>query len=335
MEKVFDIHIHFSFDIPLAETIAIFKEEFAATGTAKGCFLSLPHHAANGVVDYDETQNIKALYLKKVFAPNFYAFAGLVHPKDHSDEKAVAKEFLRQAEEYFSAGYDGMKMLEGYPTLLKAWRVPLDSPIYDDYYAFMEENGYPIILHAGNPQENWDITKASAHAIQAGRVYDSSYPTKAEITAQIFRVLEKHPKLKLILAHFGFMSYDISEAERFLSYPNTLLDTTPGGEQFINMQKDWNTWLPFWEKYQDRILYGTDYYAFPKDENWETAFQRRPKFLRQFFETDTEHDYLGETFKGVKFDERLLEKIYWNNAERILGKPKQIDEEYLSSNFNN
>ena len=331
MEKVFDMHIHYSFDMPLKTTIEIFKEEFSVTHTQKGCFLSLPHQVVNGVVSYDETQNIKALYLKKAFAPDFYAFAGLIHPQDHSDEKAVAKEFLRQAETYFSVGYDGMKMLEGYPSLLKAWGVPLDSKVYDDYYAFMEENGYPIILHIANPEENWNITQASLQAIQAGRVYDGSYPTKAEITAQVFRVLEKYPRLKLTLAHFGFMSYDVAEAERFMSYPNTLFDTTPGGEQLINMSKSWEQWLPFWEKYQDRILYGTDYYAFPKDDHWETAFQRRPKFLRQFLETDTKHDYLGEKFRGVKLDERLLQKICWDNAERIFGKPKKIDEKYLFS----
>lgn len=331
MEKVFDMHIHYTFDMPLKKTIEIFQEEFEATHTGKGCFLSLPHHAEKGAVRCDKTQNIKALYLKKAFAPDFYAFSGLIHPQDHSDEKAIAKDFLRQAETYLSVGYDGMKMLEGYPSLLKAWSLPLDSKIYDDYYAFMAENGYPIILHAGNPQENWDMTKASLQAIQADRVYDESYPTKAEITAQVFRVLHKHPNLKLILAHFGFMSYDMAEAERFMSYPNTLFDTTPGGEQMLNMGKDWDTWLPFWETYQDRILYGTDYYAFPKDGDWETAFQRRPKFLRQFFETDTEHAYLGEKFKGVKLDGGMLEKIYWDNAQRVFGQPKTIDEQYLGS----
>ncbi len=125
------------------------------------------------------------------------------------------------------------------------------------------------------------------------------------------------------------MSYDIKEAEHFLSYPNTLFDTTPGGEQLINMQKSWDQWLPFWEKYPDRILYGTDYYAFPKDENWETAFWRRTKFLREFLETGTEHEYLGESFRGVKLDERLLSKICYGNAERIFGTPQKIDEEYL------
>ena len=332
MKEVFDIHIHYSFEIPLDKTIEIFKKEFQETLTTKGCFLSLPHHAKDGIVDYDEVQNIKGLYLKKSFAPNFYAFAGLVHPKNHTDEKTIAKDFLRQVEEYFSVGYDGMKMLEGYPSLLKAWGVPLDSAIYDAYYSFMQENGYPIIMHVANPNENWDINRASQYAIQAGRVYDSSYPTKDEITAQVFAIMKKFPKLKLSLAHCGFFSEEKENAERFLGdYENTMLDITPGGEQLLTMAKDWSYWLKFIEKYQDKIFYGTDFYAF-SDENkefWKINFMRRPKFIREFFETDTEHEYVKEKFVGVKLDSALLQKIYWDNAEKLLGTPKTIMDSYF------
>ena len=198
----------------------------------------------------------------------------------------------------------------------------------------MEENGYPILIHVANPKENWDIHKASPEAIKAGRVYDSSYPTKEEIMTQVFRVMEKFPALKLILAHFGFMSYDKTEAERYMAYPNTCLDITPGGEQFINMQKNWDDWLPFWEKYQDRIFYGTDFYAFPKDENWEVAFMRRPKFLRQFLETNTEHEYLGEKFFGVDLEKKLLDKIYRENFIKLLGDPKKICDQFLIDEAN-
>ena len=332
MEKVFDLHVHYTFDIPLQKTISIFKEEFALTETEKYCFLSLPHHAEKNGVSYDEMQNVKGLFLKKTFAPNAYAFAGLVHPTAHEDIDEIAKNFLAQAKDYLANGYDGIKMLEGYPSLIKAWDLPLDSPIYDLFYSFMEENGYPILLHLANPKENWDIATASPAAIQAGRVYDDSYPTKEKLTAQIFHVLEKHPNLKLILAHFGFMSYDIAEAERFLSYPNTLFDITPGGEQLINMQKAWRSWLPFWEKHQNRILYGTDFYAFPQDELWEISFQRRPKFVRQFLETDLQHDYLDESFNGVALPKALRDKIYRENFTCLLGQPKPINLAYLESN---
>ena len=103
-------------------------------------------------------------------------------------------------------------------------------------------------MHIANPDENWDLDNASEYAIQQGRVYASTYISKDEITAQLFNVLEKHPKLKLTVAHFGFFSKNYSDAERFMSYENSVLDITPGGEQLINMSKDWLKWQPFFEK---------------------------------------------------------------------------------------
>ena len=327
MEKVYDLHIHFTFDIPLKETVEIFREEFEYTNTEKYCFLSIPYKLHGESVSLEDTQNLKALYLKKSFAPNAYAFAGLEY--DSEDLSALADSFLRQAKEYFSVGFDGMKMLEGYPSLLKARKIPLHHKVYHKFYEFMEKNGYPIIMHMANPKENWDITKASADAKAQGRVYDDSYPTKEEITDQVFKVMQQFPNLKLILAHFGFFSYDISLAERFLSYKNTAFDITPGGEQLINMSKEWDKWLPFWVKHQDRIFYGTDFYAFPKDEKWEISFNRRPKFVRQFLETDKLHDYLGEQFKGVLLDKSIRDKIYRNNFTNLLGEPKLVDTAYM------
>ena len=325
MEKVFDLHVHYKFDIPLPEMVEIFREEFSATGTEKECFLSLPHYDQEKKVIFDEMQNVKGLFLKWAFSPNAYAFAGLEHPTDHTDEKAMAEQFLSQAKEYLSAGFDGIKMLDGYPSLVKSWNLPVDSPVYDPFYAFMEKNGYPILMHIANPKECWDIVSAPPHLIEQGRVYDSTYPTKEELTEQVFHVMEKFPNLRLILAHFGFMSHSVAEAERFLSYPNTLFDIAPGGEQLLHMQKTWGEWLPFWEKYADRIFYGTDFYAFPKDEQWEISFRRRPDFLRQFIETDEEHTYVRDAFQGVKLSPSLRDKIYRQNFMRLLGSPKPID----------
>ena len=334
MEKVFEGHIHHLRDIPLPKAIEIYKKEFAEAGVAGGCFLSVPHHESAGENDFDSLQNLKILCLKRAFGKNFYAFAALEHPQDYSDKQAVKKNFLRQVEKYFSVGFDGIKMLEGYPSLLKERKIPLDDEIYDDFYAFMEKNGYPITIHIANPRESWDITKASKELIQAGRVYDETYPTKDEITAQLFRVLEKYPKLKIAVAHFGFFIGEKENAERFLGeFENTTFDITPGGEQYFKMLEDWPYWKDFIKRYQDRIFYGTDFYAFQDDneEGWRTAFMRRPRLVRQFFETDTEHEYVGKPFRGVKLDEKLRTKIYWDNGLRRVGEPKPIDEEYIKS----
>ena len=332
MEKVYDVHVHFTFEIPIDQTIEIFKEEFAVTGTEKYVFLSIPHDtgADKKSIYTDHMQNIKALYLKKEFSPNSYAFAGLIHPESYDDTEAVADEFLRQVKEYTNVGFDGIKMLEGYPSLLKLRNIPLDSPVYDKFYAFCEENGIPIIAHIANPAENWNISKASKQAIKLGRVYDATYPTKEEITAQTFRVMEKFPKLRLGLAHCGFFAYDVKEAERFMEeYENTILDITPGGEQLLIMSENWNIWKKFVEKYQDRIIYGTDYYAFQKNENWEESFNRRPQLIRNLFETDGEHFYLDKKFKGIKLDKNLRDKLSRENFMAFLGNPKEIDENWL------
>jgi predicted TIM-barrel fold metal-dependent hydrolase len=134
-------------------------------------------------------------------------------------------------------------------------------------------------------------------------------------------VLKKHPKLRFTLAHFGFLSYDIDRAKRWLDgYEYTAFDTTPGDEQYLEMLKDWGAWSRFFEAYQDRIIYGSDFYPFQN---------RRPQFVRQFFETEGDFTFLGKPFRGVAMDGKILEKIYFDNMQKRMGEPKKIDFAYM------
>ena len=99
----------------------------------------------------------------------------------------------------------------------------------------------------------------------------------------------------------------------------------------MNIGNNWNEWHQFFIDYQDRIIYGSDYYAFPRNEDWEVCFNRRPKFIRQFFETDTEHKYIEDTFKGILLEEDIRTKIYSTNALRDLGEAKKIDYAYMKA----
>lgn len=333
MEKVFEMHAHYLFDIPLSETVEIFKEEFVATGTEKVTFLSIPQEGtADGRLVFDETQNAKGLYLKKAFSPNAYAYAGLEHFSNaEKSDGELSRAYEEQARTYAEVGFDGMKMLEGYPSMRKALKRRLDDPVYDAYYSFLEENAIPVTMHAANPETYWDASQADEWAIRAGRVCDETFPAKAQLHEEVDGIMKKHPRLRMSLAHFGFMSYDIAQAKRWLDeHENTLFDLTPGDEQLLNMRKHWEEWRRFFEDYQDRIVYGTDFYAFPKNEEWEVCFTRRPKFVRKFFETDGEHEYLGKKFVGAAIEKSIRDKIYFANAQRELGEPKKIDEKRLA-----
>ena len=326
MKPLFESHCHYHlYDLsPLSEA-ELLKEEFATTGVEKCCFLSIPlKYELDGKKIFDPIHNFRGLFLKKYFSPNGYAFAGLIHPQNYDDIDMVSNYFLKQVKTYRSMGFDGMKMLEGYPTFIKYTGQGIDSPIYDKFYDFCEKNNFPITMHIANPDENWDISKASKEAIDQGRVYSHDFPTKEEITSQMFNVLSKHPNLPLNLAHFGFFSHHYEDAIKFMSYKKTRLDITPGGEQFIYISNHWDLWKEFFIKYQDRIIYGSDFYPFIKNKDWTISFTRRPNFLRKWLETDSEHEYLGTKFRGVKLDDEILKKIYMTNYENILGNPKEI-----------
>lgn len=336
MEPVFETHAHYLYQVPLSCSAALFREEMALTGADRIAFLSIPkEYNADGTVKLDLLQNIKGLYLKDALSPNAYCLAGLVHPEDYRDADAAAEDFLAQIRTYHAAGFDGMKMLEGYPTFQKYAKLPLDSPIFDPFYGYAEEHGIPVILHAANPDESWDPNTTDQALIRMGRIYDSSYPSKEEIMAQVFRLLDKHPGLRLTLAHFGFFSQHYDDAVRYMAYPETRLDVTPGGEQFLTMGAAWNIWGPFFETYGDRIIYGTDFYVYPRadEESWRFSVNLRPGFLRQFFETDTEHVYLGTTFRGVKISAALREKIYRKNALALFGAPRTIDRTFFADEY--
>lgn len=323
--KVFESHAHHSLEKPLSEAVKTFQEQFEIHQVEKVAFLSLPHHANENATacTFDCMQNLKMLYLKHVFSPNAYAFAHLEHTRMHLDDKELANDYLKQAEMYCSVGFDGMKMLEGYPSMRKAMGRSLCDSVYDKYYSFLEENGIPVVLHLANPEVFWDISAAPKEAIALGRVCDSTYPTKAQLHEEVDGIMKKHPKLCLTLAHFGFMSYNIEQAKRFLDeYEYTALDTTPGDEQFLEMLKSWDEWQEFFVQYQDRIIYGSDFYPFTN---------RRPTFLRTFFETEGDFEFLQKSFRGVRMEQSILDKIYRENMERRVGQPKKIDLEYMRS----
>ncbi len=348
--RIFEAHIHHLLDVRMNEAVKAFERAFDICDVYGGAFLSCPceHRGMGTAYANDLVQNLKILFLKYYFGDEFYAFAGLEHGKRYGwhdrldreytkeEKKAMSDDFLAQAKEYLSNGYDGIKMLEGYPQLVKAFRLPIDDEVYDAFYSYLEENNVPVTLHIANPEGNWDKSKCDAYAIEHFRWCDETIPTKAELDKSIFSVMEKHPKLRLTLAHFGFLNYNIADQERFMAYPNTRLDTTPAGDQLLLMLENLEEWKRFISKYRKRITYGTDFYAFPfiNEEQWIKATTNRPKFVKNFYSTDTEHDYFGTKFRGINLDRDILEDIFTYNAKRDLGQRKQVNLDYLLDKIN-
>lgn len=218
-----------------------------------------------------------------------------------------ADELLRQIKWMEAAGFDGIKMMDGKPGFRVRNGIPLDAPNYDKAFSYAEQTQFPILYHINDPIEFWREDQLPQWAIEKDLFYaPDRYPHKYEIDDETLRMMRKHPRLKLCIPHFFFISDQPGLcAELFERYPNFYLDITPGWEMFENFAKDREYWRDFFGRYSKRILFGTDTFS----DHWmETV-----TCLQRVMETDEKFVAFEENCHGLDLPEATLRDIYYNN----------------------
>ena len=274
--------------------------------------------------------NSVAMLCKAMHPQRVFVFGGLEYGLDGEPTKQGLR---RQAEALRAAGCDGMKMIEGKPTARKRIGLALDGPVYDEYYAYLEAEAIPILYHVADPETFWDPGTIPPAAKQHGWDYTSGdFPTKEQLYAEIDGVLGKFPKLRIIFAHFYFLSADVERAARFMdAWPNVSFDITPGSEMYRNFAKAPQRWREFFTRYQDRILFGTDNgpTSQPRDENHKRMAEK-VWMMRMFLETAEDFEGFctatSRLVTGIGLDREVLEKIYHRNYLRYTSeRPRPLD----------
>lgn len=280
--------------------------------------------------------NPPAFVAKRRHPGLFYVFAGLDHAELFTKGAVKSLPLAEQAERLAALGADGIKMLETKPTCRKWLGEPGDGPYYAPFFARVEALGLPILWHTADPEEFWDRAAVPAWASSRGWDYDASFPTKASLYAEAERVLNRHPRLKVIFPHFYFLSADLPHAERLLArFPNVSFDLAPGVELIYNLSKDPAASREFFIRHADRIMYGTDIGLM--DDMTVRQSVRRAVLVRRFlssgesFGADPEVDFLfepppGAVGKGLDLPADVLQKIFHANFEGLAGaRPKPLD----------
>jgi predicted TIM-barrel fold metal-dependent hydrolase len=272
----------------------------------------------------DIAQNLKCILLKALYPEKNYIFGGLLH----SEEALTAgDDYSEQAKRLISMGFDGMKIIEGKPNVRRELNKPLDDHSFDSYYNFLEEVQIPVLFHIADPETFWDINAIPEWARNAGWFYgDSSYNQREDFYREVDGILNKFPRLKAIFAHFYFLSTDMERASEFLDkWSNVSIDLTPGTEMYVNFSKDPEKWREFFIKYQDRIIFGTDT-CDPEGETELANMINTVNLSRRFLETDKEFQVWDVKLKGIHLEKEILEKIYYKNFFRYVGKePKKLN----------
>jgi predicted TIM-barrel fold metal-dependent hydrolase len=324
--NIVNAHIHFE-SIPLIEETKLF---FQTLGIVRVNVLS---YATLEKVN----SNPQALCLKARYPEDVYISGGLDYSEiDRKLDKDIEKLLGDQVVKLKEIGFDGIKILETKPDFAKKMPFPIDSPVYTSFFSFIEESGLPIFWHVADPEEFWDREKLPKFAKEMGWDYtDGSYPTKEELYQRVDNILKRFPNLKVIFAHFYFLSADLKRASELLDrYPNVNLDITPGSEMYYNFSVDPKFSRDFFIKYQDRIIFGDDTEIVGEDIE-KDIITNRINFIRTFLETGEEFlpgsaytAFLGKfgKIRGIKLPDSVLEKIYSQNFLRLVGdKPSLLD----------
>ena len=310
MKSVYDLHVHMTeldFDLGrrMLDTLAGMKTERIA-------LQSLTYRSI--------VYNLWLLYWKKHYQTVELATFGMIHNEDFYQEIP----FEVQAKALLDMGCDGIKMMYA-PNTRKRLGYGIDDERYDKMFTYLEDNGIPAVIHVNDPEEYWiprELTDAEKE--RGWGFFSGGFLSKQEIYDETFRMLDKHPRLRVTFAHFFFLSNFRDEAERVMeTYPNVCFDLTPGWEMFLGFSKDIDGWRGFFEKYADRIFFGTDSNnnkRFCAELNLmvRMATAERGEFMLPA--------YRVVSVKGLGLSEAALDKIYRYNYERFVGTPKPVDE---------
>lgn len=313
-----DIHNHIGKSMSIDELKDYYMSLKERNGVDRNCIMSIPC-SPSGV--YYHTHNLLALQLKDTVSPYSSTFMGLVHGE-------CAEDYLTQLKKGLEMGFEGLKILESHPSLELELDFRMNDMRFDAMFQYAEENAIPILMHVADPEESWDINTVNEYALTHGRFYGAEgRKQKEEYYSEIEDILGRHPNLKVIFAHFYFMSADIDRATAFFEkHPNVCFDLTPGKEMYENFGKNIEKTRAFFERFADRLYYGTDV----NDTSVINYHSSLYTLVSTALESNEQFEWRGYVCAGLGLSEKAKAKIMGENFIKLLGEtPKPLNYEAI------
>ncbi len=193
-----------------------------------------------------------------------------------------------------------------------------DDPRMDGILEKCAELRMPVNIHVGEDKwmyEPMDETNDGLMNAWKWRVPNAPGVIQHdEVVETLERAVAKHPRTVFIAYHFANCCSDLNRLGAMLDrYPNLNADM---GARFAEISPIPRFMARFFQRYQDRLLYGTD--MDPEPEMYRVTFR--------LLETEDEHFYPAYFSKyhwpmhAFSLPDDVLKKIYRVNALRILGE---------------
>jgi predicted TIM-barrel fold metal-dependent hydrolase len=236
-----------------------------------------------------------------------------------------------------AAGAVGLKVLKTLGLYLRDGGsdgplVKVNDARFDPMWEACGRLGLPVAIHVGDPEAFFlPIDRFNERYEELGAHPDWSFhgkdfPAFREILEARDRVFARHPKTTFVALHVGHWAENLSAVGEMLDrFPNVHVEI---GARIGELGRQPRTSARFFDRYQDRILFGPDAVPLGTQTPQQVFGEDLYRIYYRFLETEDEYfDYAPAPVPpqgrwkiyGLGLPESILRKVYYENAERVLG----------------
>ncbi len=210
--------------------------------------------------------------------------------------------------------------------------VKIDDPRFDLMWEACAAHKMPVAIHISDPEAFFlPIDRFNERFEELNNHPDWSFhgrdfPGNKELLEARNRMFARHPKVAFITLHFGNNAENLAGVGECLDrFPNMYVDMAA---RIGELGRQPRTARKFFEKYQDRIMFGTDAVPNGTSTPQQILSPKLYEIYYRFLETEDEYfDYAPAPkppqgrwqIYGLGLPEEILRKVYYGNAERVLG----------------
>ena len=270
----------------------------------------------------------------RAFPGRFYTFTEPSYSRFKDPEyPKIQGQAIEQAHRDGARGLKILKTLGLYlrENITSGTLVKIDDPRFDLMWDTCGQLDIPVAIHISDPIAFFTPTDRFNERYEElnnhpdWSFHDHDFPSNAQLIEGRNRVLARHPKTRFIVLHVGNFSENLQNvAENLDRFPNMTVDIAA---RIGELGRQPRTARKFFDKYQDRILFGTD--ATPHgDEFPQQVFNDQLyEIYYRFLESADEYfDYAPAKVPpqgrwriyGIHLPESILRKVYYQNAAREL-----------------
>lgn len=255
---------------------------------------------------------------------------------DRTNQPGYSKFQAEEIARAHNAGARGLKILKTLGLYLRenvteGPLVKIDDPRFDSMWDACGSLGMPVAIHVSDPEAfflptdrfNERFEELNNHPDWS--FYDHDFPSNAQLLEARNLVIARHPKTQFIVLHVG------NDAEN-LAYVGECMDRYPNmsvelAARIGELGRQPRTSRKFFDKYQDRILFGTDAVPNGTDTPQQIFGAELYEIYYRFLETEDEYfDYAPAPVPpqgrwriyGIGLPDSILKKVYYENAARAL-----------------